>query len=185
MYLSELLAIGSLLPPAGLGLEVGVGSGRFAWPLGIGVAVEPSVKMTQVSTRLGIRVCRAVAEGLPFVSDVFDFALMVTTVCFVDEPDESVREIYRVLKPAGAVVVGFVERDSELGERYRSTRHTSGFYKEATFFTADEVLRCLRDAGFDGLEVRQTIFTDEGDKIQPVREGHGEGSFVAIKAIKM
>jgi len=184
MYLSELLAIGSLVPPVGLGLEVGVGSGRFAWPLGISVGVEPSGKMARMATRLDIRVCRAVAESLPFGSETFDFALMVTTICFVDVPDESLREIHRVLRPGGLVVAGFVERDSELGRRYRSMRETSRFYKEATFFTADEVLRCLKDAGFVGLDVRQTIFVGDCDTIQPVQKGYGKGSFVAVRAVK-
>ena len=41
-YESELEAIRMLLPQSGEGLEVGVGTGRFAAPLGIGVGVEPS-----------------------------------------------------------------------------------------------------------------------------------------------
>ncbi len=36
-YLSELLALRDFLPRSGLGVEIGVGSGRFATPLGIGV----------------------------------------------------------------------------------------------------------------------------------------------------
>jgi len=44
-YLSELQAIKSQLPENGYGLEIGVGSGRFAAPLGIKLGVEPSKKM--------------------------------------------------------------------------------------------------------------------------------------------
>jgi hypothetical protein len=41
-YLSELLALRAFVPWSGLGLEIGVGSGRFAAPLlGIRVGVEP------------------------------------------------------------------------------------------------------------------------------------------------
>ena len=41
-YLSELEAIKSQLPKTGYGLEIGVGSGRFAAPLGIKLGIEPS-----------------------------------------------------------------------------------------------------------------------------------------------
>ena len=48
-YESELKAIRMLLPKNGEGLEVGVGTGRFAAPLGIGVGVEPSPAMGQLA----------------------------------------------------------------------------------------------------------------------------------------
>jgi len=41
-YFSELLAIRALLPWKGRGLEIGVGTGRFATPLGVEVGVDPS-----------------------------------------------------------------------------------------------------------------------------------------------
>ena len=42
VYQSELLAVKAFLPTAGRGLEIGVGTGRFAGPLGIGTGVEPA-----------------------------------------------------------------------------------------------------------------------------------------------
>ena len=41
-YQCELLGILALLPWQGMGLEIGVGTGRFAAPPGIEVGVEPS-----------------------------------------------------------------------------------------------------------------------------------------------
>jgi hypothetical protein len=40
-YLSELAAIKAFMPTEGHGLEIGVGTGRFAAALGIKVGVEP------------------------------------------------------------------------------------------------------------------------------------------------
>ena len=46
LYEAELEAIRQLIPPPGSeGMEVGVGSGKFAAPLGIKIGVEPSEKM--------------------------------------------------------------------------------------------------------------------------------------------
>jgi len=81
-YESELQAIRKLLPQGGNGLEIGVGSGRFAVPLGIKLGIEPSSKMMQIALRRGIEVIGGVAESLPFRNLQFDFALMVTTICF-------------------------------------------------------------------------------------------------------
>lgn len=41
VYRSELEAVGSLLSAGGEGLEIGVGSGRFAAPLGIRIGTGP------------------------------------------------------------------------------------------------------------------------------------------------
>lgn len=44
-YLSELFVVRALLPWEGKGLEIGVGTGRFAAPLGVEVGVDPSKEM--------------------------------------------------------------------------------------------------------------------------------------------
>ena len=41
-YGSELLAVRSLLPWQGVGLEIGIGTGRFAAPLGVRFDIDPS-----------------------------------------------------------------------------------------------------------------------------------------------
>ncbi len=47
-YLSELEAIRKVLPKKGKGLEIGVGTGRFAAPLGIKFGIDPSEDMIQL-----------------------------------------------------------------------------------------------------------------------------------------
>ncbi len=44
-YHSELLAVRAVLPWQGRGIEIGVGSGRFAGPLGVGLGIDPSGPM--------------------------------------------------------------------------------------------------------------------------------------------
>jgi hypothetical protein len=48
-YKSELQAVRYLLPKRGTGVEIGIGTGRFAAPLGIRVGVEPSKAMREVA----------------------------------------------------------------------------------------------------------------------------------------
>jgi ubiquinone/menaquinone biosynthesis C-methylase UbiE len=185
IFLSELNAIKSFIPDGKKGkkgVEIGVGSGRFALPLKIKIGVEPSRKMADISRSRGIQVCEAVAEQLPFGNEIFDFVLMVTTICFVDNPVKSFKEAYRVLKPAGFIVVGFIDKNSELGRQYQLKKKTSKFYREATFYSVGEVIDFLREAHFEEVATKQTVFSDEPDAINPVENGWGRGSFVVIKA---
>jgi ubiquinone/menaquinone biosynthesis C-methylase UbiE len=55
-YETELLALKKFVPKAGNGLEIGVGTGRFAVPLGIRVGVEPAKAMAEVARKRGIEV---------------------------------------------------------------------------------------------------------------------------------
>ena len=102
-YQSELRAIKELLPEKGRGVEIGVGSGQFAKPLGIEIGIEPSFKMAELARSKGIHVIDAVAESLPFDDHEFDFVLLVTTICFVDDPVLAFKEIRRILKPGGDI----------------------------------------------------------------------------------
>jgi SAM-dependent methyltransferase len=183
LYLAELEAIRRLIPSAeGEGMEVGVGSGKFAVPLGIKVGVEPSEKMAGKARLQGIDVYSGVAEKLPFFDGLFDFVLMVTTICFVDDVDKSLREALRVLKPGGVIIVGFIDRESELGKQYTEKKENSRFYKDATFFSAPELLRYLKGSGFLVTNVLQTIIPGESPKT--ISEGFGRGAFVAMKGMK-
>jgi len=83
VYLSEVEAVKRLLPKNSNGVEIGVGSGRFAAPLGIKSGVEPSPVMSKIARQRGITTVDGSAENLPLRSSSFDFALMVTTVCFL------------------------------------------------------------------------------------------------------
>ncbi|NPA47850.1 MAG: class I SAM-dependent methyltransferase [Thermococci archaeon] len=185
-YLSELEAVRALLPPRGEGVEVGVGTGRFAAPLGIKLGVEPSKSMARIAETRGIRVVRGRAEELPFDDCSLDYVLMVTAICFVDDPVKAVEEAYRVLRDGGAVVIGFVDRNSQIGREYERNRKSSVFYRDAHFFSAEEIADLLTRTGFRNLSFVQTLFhrLDEIRGVEPVKEGYGRGSFVVVRGEK-
>jgi SAM-dependent methyltransferase len=184
VYEAELRAVRGMIPTGGLGLEVGVGTGRFAGPLGIKIGVEPSKRMADIARKRGIQVLNAGAEELPFGDSRFDFILMVTTVCFVDNIGKSLEEAYRVLSDGGVIIIGFVDCDSKMGQMYLERKEENVFYKEATFFSVDVLVKHMDNAGFTDPRFKQTIFGTLGETAEdePVRPGYGEGSFVVIQA---
>ncbi|HEB37849.1 MAG TPA: class I SAM-dependent methyltransferase [Thermoplasmatales archaeon] len=182
VYQAEVDAIKDLIPSGKIGLEVGIGTGRFALPLGIKIGVEPSKRMTEIAKKRGLQVYQAVAEALPFKKESFDFILMVTTICFVDDLFKLFKEAYRVLKPKSFIVIGFVDRESELGKKYQLKREKSRFYKHAIFYSTEEVISILKELGFKVDIIRQTVFSK--GKMDMIKDGYGEGSFVVIKASK-
>ncbi len=184
-YESQVEAVRSVLPP-GKGVEIGVGTGRFAVPLGIKLGVDPSESMREVARKKGIDVVPGVAEDLPFPDGSLDFILMVTVICFFDNVPEAFSEVYRVLKPGGSIVIAFIDRDTPIGNIYDANKHDSAFYQEATFYSASEVRFLLETAGFASMSFIQTIFKypREMTELEPVKEGSGEGVFGIAKAVK-
>ncbi|MBA7585814.1 hypothetical protein ES708_27803 [subsurface metagenome] len=186
VYKSEIQAIKELLPKVKKGIEIGVGSARFAVPLGIKTGVDPSPRMREISQKKGIKVIDTVAEELPFENSQFELVLMVTTICFVDNLNLAFREAYRILKLGGYLIIGFIDKDSSLGKLYQQHKKKNVFYKIATFYSVKEVDYNLNKVGFREFKFKQTIFhsLNEIKNVEPVKENYGQGSFVVIRARK-
>jgi ubiquinone/menaquinone biosynthesis C-methylase UbiE len=184
-YYSELLAVRALLPWEGTGLEIGVGTGRFAASLGVRVGIDPSSSMLEYARTRGISVVQGVVERLPFSTASFDHVLVVTTICFVDDVCAMLREARRVIKLAGCLAVGFIDRESTLGQWYLARQAENLFYREATFYSAKEVERLLCDCGFPCQVWVQTLsgLLPEMREIEPLHAGWGTGTFVAVRGM--
>ncbi|MFB6082348.1 MAG: class I SAM-dependent methyltransferase [Halanaeroarchaeum sp.] len=184
VYRSELAALERAVDGDAFGLEIGVGSGRFAAPLGIDVGVDPSPAMLERARRRGVEVVRGVAERLPIGSAAVEVALLVTTICFVTDIGATLEEAGRVLSPDGRLVMGYIDRESDLGEIYQAMQDENPFYRDATFVSTDELLAELEARGFEDVDVLQTVFHPPGEteSVEPVRPGYGEGSFVVLAA---
>ena len=56
VYQAELSAVKKLLPSFKNGIEIGVGSGKFALPLGVKEGIEPSFSMAEIARKKGIKI---------------------------------------------------------------------------------------------------------------------------------
>ena len=186
VFQSEIAAVKELLPH-GTGFEVGIGTGLFAEKLGIFMGNDPSDEMLKIARKRRRLVYHCGGESLPFHDGYFDYTLMVTTICFLGDPDVVLRECYRVIRNNGSIIIGFVDSESPIGKSYRDQASHSLFYREATFYSANQVMEMLTQTGFMVDGIRQTLFGPLTTiaEFQPPQEEFGEGSFVVVRAKKL
>jgi ubiquinone/menaquinone biosynthesis C-methylase UbiE len=184
-YLSELEGVKSLVP-RGRGIEIGVGTGRFAGPLGIEYGIDPSLTMQKKAKERGVKVIAGVAENLPITSNSFDFALITTTLCFLSDIEKTFSEIKRILNKNGFIILGLIDRESFLGELYLKKKEKNPFYRFANFYSVKEVIKKLKKAGFSNPEIKQTLFSfpEELRSINEIKDSYGKGGFVIIRMRK-
>ena len=183
-YLSELEAVKRVLPKKGEGLEIGVGTGRFAAPLNIKTGIDPSENMIRLARKKGVNAKLGSGEQLLFKNSTFDYVAIIITLCFVRNPQKVLKESGRVLKENGKVIVGIIDKNSFLGKNYQKKRGV--FYKKAKFFSVKEITGLLENAGFFNFSYYQTLFDLPGkiNSIQKPKKGFGQGGFIIISGEK-
>ena len=96
-------------------LDIGAGSGGLAIALAEGGAevdaIEPDpVRFRWAQARIrghaaSVRLGNGLAEQLPFENETFDIVTLDSVIEHVEDPDQVVREVARVLRPGGIVYV--------------------------------------------------------------------------------
>ena len=180
-YQSELETLKRVVPQSGKGLEIGVGTGRFASPLNVFVGLDPSMNMLKIAQSRGLRVILGYGQNLPFRGEEFDWVLINTTPCFAEKPGDILKEAKRTVKRGGRVIIGIIDRKAPFGEYYE--RKESVFYGDADLQSTDEVVESLRALAFKDFRFYQTIFGPPGgmNAVHSSKAGYGEGGFVVIE----
>ena len=145
---NQLALLCPLIPRKGIGLEIGIGSGRFSAPLGIQYGLDPSVSLLSMARQRGVESVVGIEESLPYRSGTFDQVLMMTVICFFNHLNRSFSEANRVLVPGGTLVIGFFDKDGELVQQEQERDPPGRFFQNAMFRTADEVEDALVASGF-------------------------------------
>jgi ubiquinone/menaquinone biosynthesis C-methylase UbiE len=98
-------------------------------------------------------------ERLPFPDAAFDVVVSITVLCFVPDASVAVREMARVLRPGGRLVLGELGRWSlwALVRRLRGW-FGSATWKAAHFRTGTELRALAKQAGLSVTAIRGAVF---------------------------
>ncbi len=183
VFAAELSALHTLVPSGKKGVEIGVGTGLFAERLNVRYGIDPSENMLEYAEKRGIEVVKGVAEQLPYSDDSFDFALFVTSLCFIANPRKALEEAFRITRNPGEVIVAFLNRESAVGKQLEHKRNSSLFYQDAHFFSVEEIENMLQSVGFVVVDAVQTL-NGHGEAGYSVQQGARDGGFIVLKALK-
>lgn len=145
-------------------LDVGCGDGAFTEKLAhlgaAAVGVDTSSTMIAAAqTRKEGTFQVADAMALPFPDGAFDVVTAVTVLCVCGEPDKMVKEMARVLRPNGRLVIGELGRWS-LWAFLRYVRALLGnrLWRRSRFFTQAELTALVLDAGLQAPVFRGAVY---------------------------
>lgn len=168
--LEQALLLELLGPVAGEALlDVGCGDGALAAVLarrGAHVTgLDADRAMVSAARRRAEReaVPLMIVEGkgglLPFRSDSFDVALAITSLCFVQDVAQTIKEMARVIKPGGRLIVGDLGRWS-LWAAQRRIRGWLGnpVWHTAAFRTSADLRSLIESAEFKVVAVRAAAY---------------------------
>jgi len=150
-------------------LDVGCGDGDLALELwergaqvtGIDASQEmiDAARMRAKNQKAAIAFEVAAAEHLPFASEHFDTVVAVTILCFVEDPGPVFREMARVLRPGGRLVIGELGRWSSWAASRRVRAWCgSALWRRARFRSQRELKSLAERAGLTVETVRGGIY---------------------------
>lgn len=97
------------LPTPGSVLDAGGGTGRVAKAIlshaGEVVVADPSLGMLRQADRTQLELACSNSEALPFPNDYFERVIMVDALHHVINHFETAKEMYRVLRPGGRIII--------------------------------------------------------------------------------
>lgn len=149
----------ALLPPDGKILEIGCGTGANfdLYPKACdAVSSELSIKMLEFAAKklVSNKLVQADAQSLPFAENSFDAAFATLVFCSVPDPAAGFRELRRVIKPNGNLILlehvrppGLLGRGFDLLSIATEALIHDHFNRETA--------KIAESAGFDIIEIRQ------------------------------
>lgn len=167
-------------------LEIGVGTGRFAGALKMEYGIDKSIGVLKFAKERGIGVVRGEGENLPFLDKSFGAVFIIITLCFVDDPLKVLKETSRIMKDDGFLILGLIPKESPWASFYiEKGKEGNVFYKNARFYSLNELKSMLKNVGFQILKVGSTVLqppTEEPLNFKSSKKGgYKDVGFIAVK----
>ncbi|MGO0121976.1 class I SAM-dependent methyltransferase [Desulfothermobacter acidiphilus] len=142
-------------------LDAGCGTGIVARALaaeGVRVTgIDSSPHMLEVARSrggAGITYREGDLTALPFAANRFHAVVCFTALEFVRQPEAALREMWRVLRPGGRLVLGVLNERSSWARR----RKGKGVFAWARFYTVAELRRLLQELNPERMRWRGVVY---------------------------
>ena len=150
-------------------LDLGCGDGAFAIELArrgaqvVGIDASSSMieaaRRRSSAERVDVDFYQARADAIPFAEGSFDAVVAITILCFVRDAAPEFKEIGRVLRPGGRLVIGELGRWSSWAAARRIRAwFGSPLWRRAKFRTPAELRKLAQTGGLVPGAVRGAIF---------------------------
>jgi ubiquinone/menaquinone biosynthesis C-methylase UbiE len=156
-------------------LEIGFGSGLFIKKYVSNVSkiagLDHSGDMVKLANKINRKlVNRGKAEfkqgdvsSLPWADNEFSIVVIIETFFFLSEPEQLLKEIYRVLKPGGRVVI---EMSYSKDDGVDHTKHIKKM--NLRLYNGEEMKKLLKESGFTDIVIhyfKSIWFPGKGDAV--------------------
>lgn len=155
--------------PGQRALDAGCGTGIYALALAkkglnvIGIDSSPEMlglaRSKAAAQHVNVEFAEASVQRLPFSDNEFDLVVTIGVLCFVNARSTALKEMRRVLKPGGRIVVGTLNAWSPWAFLRRlKALVKETVYSQAEFIPPPELESALLTAGFEDVEVKTCLF---------------------------
>jgi len=175
-------------------LDAGCGTGGFTLDIlsfglhviGLDISLPMLMRAAQKAKGYPFQMVLADMSNLPFQENSFDKVVSVTALEFIKDAKDAVRELFRVTKKGGCIVVATLNSLSPWASRRRAEAKKGHSLFEKAIFRSPDELRSL--APVDGM-IRTAIHfqkEDEPDHAPEIeregqRKGSNTGAFLAAR----
>lgn len=182
------------LPENATILDVGCGTGNFTYKLanmgyncvGIDIAGNMLKHAKAKQKDKKIKFLEKNAEQTNFEDESFDCIISVTAFEFMPYPDLIYKEMQRLLKPNGSIIIGTIQKGGLWYQLYTSDICKDTAYAKATFLSLEDLKNLDNDQVVDFKEclyLPPTLKEEEYDKQheEEYKKKEDKGGFVCVK----
>jgi len=168
-------------------LDIGCGTGHwtdFFVRHGFQVTgVDSSESMLNIAKRKNIKAqfILANSENLPFEDESYSIITSITMLEFVENQDKAIRELYRILKKGGWLIIGCLNADSTIGMNKKKDE----VLKHANLFRISDLKSMFYQ--FKLLKINQGVYVKENyEIIEPLNNlSNIEPAFIGLLLQKL
>jgi ubiquinone biosynthesis O-methyltransferase len=154
---------GSLILDAGCG--TGIYSRRLAKKGNYVIGIDASEEMLHIAQNKPnfegptIEYIKGDLHYLPFKNNLFDSVVCITALEFCRDVFQVVRELGRVLKPQGQLILGMLNKESSWMQEIINKSHPTSIYSHAHLFSPSELKDLLQNSKlFTSISMESTVF---------------------------